>query len=194
MIMNPLQFAGYCWIALGILWTVGLLFHKPAVRRQSVGTRLFHLGLAALGFSLLGSRWFQVGWLGMSFLPPLGPAQRTAEIIGAMLTVAGCLFAAWARIALGSNWSGAATVKNSHELITEGPYSLARHPIYTGLLTAVLGTGLVIGEWRSIIGVIVIFLALAAKISQEERLMLQEFPAAYRQYRQRVRALIPGLF
>jgi protein-S-isoprenylcysteine O-methyltransferase Ste14 len=58
----------------------------------------------------------------------------------------------------------------------------------------VIGTALVIAEWRAIVGALVIFLAFAAKISQEERLMLQEFPQAYALYRQRVRALIPGVF
>lgn len=194
MTLHPLQLVGYCWIALGILWTIGLLFSKQTARRQPIGARLFHVALASLGFGLLGSRWFHIGWLGASFLPGSGPAQRTAQTIGLVLTIVGCLFAAWARIALGANWSGAATVKAGHELVTEGPYSLARHPIYTGLLTAVAGTSLVIGEWRSIVGIIVIFIALAAKISQEERLMLQEFPDAYAQYRRRVRALIPGVF
>jgi len=56
-----------------------------------------------------------------------------------------------------------------------------------------LGTALAIGEMRCIFGLIIIVLALMIKMSQEERLMLQTFPRAYPQYRQRVKALIPGL-
>lgn len=194
MKFEALRLVGYCWMALGILWTVGLLFSKPAVRRQSTGTRLFQLGLATLGFALLGSRWFQTGWMGARFLPDFSPVLEAAQVAGVVLTTAGCLFAGWARIALGANWSGAAMVKANHELVTHGPYSLSRHPIYTGLLAAAIGTALVIGEWRSVVGTVVIFLALVAKISQEERLMLQQFPDAYPHYRQRVRALIPRVF
>jgi protein-S-isoprenylcysteine O-methyltransferase Ste14 len=155
-----------------------------------MSTRLFHLALALLGFSLLGSRWFDVGWLGMRFVPD-SPA---VALTGLGLTIAGCLFAIWARLILGSNWSGRATIKSGHELITSGPYKLARHPIYSGLIVAVVGTALAGGEWRGILAVVLILLALFVKIGQEERLMVQAFPQEYSAYRQRVKALIPGVF
>ncbi len=71
---------------------------------------------------------------------------------------------------------------------------MARHPIYTGLLLAAAGTALARGEWRCILGIVLIALAFAIKIGQEEKLMLETFPLAYPQHRQRVKALIPGLF
>ena len=122
------------------------------------------------------------------------PETRLFEIAGFVLTLAGCLFAVWARVTLGGNWSGRATVKADHQLIVSGPYSLARHPIYTGLLLAATGTALAHGEWRCVLGIALIVLAFAIKIGQEEKLMLQTFPHAYPQYRQRVKALIPGVF
>jgi protein-S-isoprenylcysteine O-methyltransferase Ste14 len=114
-------------------------------------------------------------------------------MMGLVLTMAGCGFAAWARLALGSNWSGTATIKENHELVVKGPYRLARHPIYSGILIACLGTTLAIGEWRCIVGLIVVSLGLALKVTQEERLMVATFPEAYPLYRRRVKALIPGL-
>jgi protein-S-isoprenylcysteine O-methyltransferase Ste14 len=107
--------------------------------------------------------------------------------------MAGCLFAIWARLILGANWSGTAKVKRGHELIVKGPYRFVRHPIYTGIITACIGTTLAIGEWRCIMGLIVVFLGLVLKMTQEERLMIATFPQAYPQYRRRVKALIPGL-
>ena len=180
---------GYTWEALGIVWLAGLAFTKRTVRRQPSGARLFYIVLALTGFTLLGSHWFEYGW----FAVPFVSHSRTVALAGLAVTIAGCLFAIWARLTLGSNWSGQATVKAGHELVTTGPYALARHPIYTGLLTASLGTALAIGEMRCIFGLIIIVLALMIKMSQEERLMLQTFPRAYPQYRQRVKALIPGL-
>jgi protein-S-isoprenylcysteine O-methyltransferase Ste14 len=180
---------GYTWEALGVVWLAGLAFTKRTVRRQPGGARLFHLALAMTGFTLLGSRWFEYGWFAERFVPQ----SRALELIGLAVTVAGCLFAIWARLALGSNWSGQATVKAGHELVVTGPYALTRHPIYTGLVTAVLGTAFAIGEMRCILGFIIIVLALTIKMSQEERLMLQTFPQAYPQYQRRVKALIPGL-
>ncbi len=190
MILDVNSGIGYTWEALGIVWMAGLVFTKRTVRSQPLGTRLFHLALAVLGVSLLGSQWFRVGWLGMRFIPQ----SRQIEWMGLGLTIAGGLFAIWARVTLGSNWSGRATVKAGHELITRGPYALARHPIYTGLMVAVAGTALAEGEWRCVLAVVVILLALLVKMGQEERLMVQTFPQTYPEYRQRVKALIPGVF
>ena len=181
---------GCIWGVLGLVWLVGLAFTKRTVRSQDYGTRAFHLALALLGFALIGSHHFRQGWLGMRFLPD-SPAWA---FTGLALTLVGCLFAIWARLTLGGNWSGLATVKADHELIVSGPYALARHPIYTGLLLAATGTALAHGESRSILGIVLIALAFAIKIGQEEKLMLQTFPHAYPQYRQRVKALIPGVF
>jgi len=180
----------YTWEALGLVWLVGLAFTKRTVRSQNPGTRLFHLALIVLGFTLLSDRWLTQGWLGIRFIPRVASIEMT----GLVLTLAGCAFAIWARLTLGGNWSGRATVKADHELITRGPYAIARHPIYTGLLVAVAGTALANGEWHAVVAIIVIGLAFLVKMSQEERLMMQTFPAAYPAYRQRVKALLPGIF
>ncbi len=138
------------WEALGIVWLIGLAFTKRTVKAQPDATRVFQMAVILLGYCLLGlgSNWLQSGWLGMRYLP-VNFAFREA---GAALTLAGCLFAIWARITLGGNWSGRATVKEGHELIVKGPYAIARHPIYTGLLLASVGTALAIGQWRCILG------------------------------------------
>jgi protein-S-isoprenylcysteine O-methyltransferase Ste14 len=180
----------YPWAAVGLVWLVMFAFTKRTVRSQPTGTRLFHVALAALGFALLSRSVFTQGWLGMRFVP----ARGSIALAGLGLTVAGCAFAIWARLMLGSNWSGRATVKADHELITRGPYAVARHPIYTGLLLASTGTALTYGEWHCALGLFLVFLALTVKMSQEERLMMQTFPIAYPGYRQRVKALIPWVF
>jgi protein-S-isoprenylcysteine O-methyltransferase Ste14 len=180
---------GYTWEALGLVWLVGLAFTKPIARRQPIGARLFTLAIALTGFSLLGSSWFSNSWLTTRFLPSTGPT----ELAGLITTVAGCLFAIWARIALGGNWSGQATVKAGHELVTSGPYRLTRHPIYTGLVAGALGTLIATGEIRCILGLLMIVVAFIIKMSQEEKLMTQTFPEAYPRYQQRVKALIPGI-
>jgi protein-S-isoprenylcysteine O-methyltransferase Ste14 len=187
--INASSAIGYAWAALGLVWLAGLAFTKRTVRRQPGGARLFHLAMVLTGFALLGSRWFEYGWFAERFLP----FSRTLELCGLAVTVAGCLFAIWARLTLGSNWSGQATVKAGHELVVTGPYALVRHPIYTGIVTAAVGTALAVGQMRCIFGLGLIVLALMIKMSQEEQMMLQTFPQAYPQYRQRVKALIPGL-
>jgi protein-S-isoprenylcysteine O-methyltransferase Ste14 len=180
---------GWTWAVLCLVWAVGLAFTRRTVRSQPWGARLFHSALVLLGFTLLMNARFHAGWLGERFVAP----SQGAAVLGLALTMIGCLFAIWARITLGQNWSGRATVKAGHELITTGPYAVARHPIYTGLLTACGGTAIGYGEVRCLIGLVLIAAGFAVKIGQEERLMLETFPGAYTAYRQRVKALIPGV-
>jgi protein-S-isoprenylcysteine O-methyltransferase Ste14 len=180
---------GWTWAALALVWAAGFPFTRKTVRTQPSGARLFHMALVILGFSLLMGTWFRAGWLGERFMP----ASQGAAVAGVGLTIIGCGFAIWARIMLGANWSGRATVKDGHELITRGPYAVARHPIYTGLLTACVGSAMAYGEWRCVVGLVMVALAFAVKIGQEERLMLETFPQAYSAYRLRVKALIPGV-
>lgn len=184
---------GYTWLALGLVWLAGALFSKRTVRAQPMGTRLFQMTVAALGFVLLSGKcreWFPYEWLFVRYAPHTDGIAATALL----LTAGGAAFAIWARLKLGSNWSGRATVKADHALVTRGPYAVARHPIYTGLLIALAGTALNVGQWRGILALTVILLSLLMKMSQEERLMMETFPTAYPAYRQRVRALIPGIF
>ena len=190
MALNPYHLVRLAWETLGLLWLIGMAFTKPAVRKQPAGWRLLHFGLGMLGFVLIAGIWFQPNSVQEQSVPGTPPGLQTA---GLAITLAGCLFAAWARVVLGGNWSGRATVKTGHELITRGPYALARHPIYTGLLTALAGTVMVIGTRWAVAGFAVIVLACVIKIRQEELLMMETFPEAYSRYRQRVKALIPGV-
>jgi protein-S-isoprenylcysteine O-methyltransferase Ste14 len=189
MTINPDVWIGYAWMTLGAVWLFGIGFSKPTVRRIPSAARLLQSAILLLGFILVGTHWLGQGWLGMR----MWPQSVTIREAGAALTTLGCLFAIWARVALGTNWSGRPTVKADHELIIKGPYALARHPIYTGLLVAAAGTALAGGELRCAVGMVLIVLGLALKMQSEERLMNETFPAAYPEYRRRVKALIPGV-
>jgi protein-S-isoprenylcysteine O-methyltransferase Ste14 len=186
---NAITAITWTWEGLAALWLAGYAFTKPAVRKAPLGSRVFNSATVLLGFALMGIQWFARGWLAVRFVPPSG----NLRLAGFLLTLAGVLFACWARLTLGTNWSGRPSVKAGHELIVKGPYALARHPIYTGLLLAVAGTALAVGQLRAILGFLLVLLAFAAKIRQEERFMQETFPDAYPPYRRRVKALIPGL-
>ena len=68
-----------------------------------------------------------------------------------------------------------------------------QHPIYTGLLLGFAGSALAIGEWRGILALVIVTVALWRKLRVEERQMQQQFGDAYRAYQRRVSALIPFL-
>jgi protein-S-isoprenylcysteine O-methyltransferase Ste14 len=101
------------------------------------------------------------------------------------------LFTVRARLHRGGNWSGIVTIKHDHELIANGPYAIVRHPIYTGLLIAFIGSAMALGEWRGVLAVLVAWWALWRKLRLEERWMAECFGQQYEAYCQRVPALVP---
>ena len=175
------------WIGLFIFWLIAAAFAKQTVRRQSGPERLAQLGLNVAAWYLLTHRLAASPQLNGRFVPD-GPATGS---IGVAIACAGAAFTVWARLTIGRNWSGTITVKQDHELMTGGPYAIVRHPIYAGLLLTLLGTAVVVGEWRALAALGLAFAAWRWKSLIEERLMTEQFGDAYRDYRRRVKGLIP---
>jgi len=104
------------------------------------------------------------------------------------------MVAIWARYSLGAYWSARVTLKEGHQLIRSGPYALVRHPIYTGMFLAALGTALVGGEWRGILALLLLITAHARKAFREESLLSREFGEEYTNYRRSTGFLFPRLW
>jgi protein-S-isoprenylcysteine O-methyltransferase Ste14 len=179
-----------CWVMLCVYWMIMAIGNKKTVRRQSSVKRSFVSGLIVLGYALVYVPGLSASWLGVRFLPS---AQGIA-CVGVVTCVLGVAFAAWARHTLGGNWSAIVTIKEDHELIVTGPYRSVRHPIYTGLLLGILGSGITLGEIRGLAAFFVVLAAFAVKMQEEERFMRTQFPDAYPDYEKRVRKLIPFVF
>jgi protein-S-isoprenylcysteine O-methyltransferase Ste14 len=175
------------WVALGIVWFVAAIGAKVTRRRETIRSRISHMVPLMLAVILLSSRRLAGRYLAM----PVLPHGLATFWLGFMLVLAGIAFSIAARVSLGGNWSGIVTLKQDHELIRKGPYRLVRHPIYTGLVVAILGTAIAQGELRSVFAVALVAAALVRKIGIEEALLVQEFGAAYDRYRREVPALIP---
>ena len=183
------RWIGDLWLVFGIVWLISAFASKRSVQRQTYGSRVLHSSLMLIGLLLIFNFLdvFTHGWLEIRVIPQ----TQLWVLAGAVLALAGVLICFWARAILGSNWSGTVTIKQNHELILRGPYSFVRHPIYTGLLIAFLGSAMVYGSARSFIGVLICGFALWLKSQTEERFMIQQFGEQYAQYRQRTRALVP---
>lgn len=178
------------WLVFLVYWLIKAFGVKRAVRRQSMAGRLLQFVGTATIIILL--RYGQLWWgvLASRFVPP----ERGWAAAGAALTCAGVAIAVWARTILGGNWSGLVTVKEGHTLVRSGPYSIVRHPIYSGLLLALLGTALAIGQLSGLIAVGVMLLMFLVKSRTEERFMTEEFGIEYEDYRRQTRAIIPFVF
>lgn len=112
--------------------------------------------------------------------------------IGLALFAAGLLFAIWARIHIGRNWGTPMTQKNDPELVTSGPYRLVRHPIYSGILVANVGTAAALSWfWLAAFGLAAIYFLYSATV--EERFMAEQFPDEYPVYKRSTKMLVPFL-
>ena len=178
------------WLVMCIVWAAGALTTKRTMRWQTPSSRLWQAGIILFGFWLLFSGWVHTLWMDVQLYEP----GRRAAIAGIALTAAGIAFAIWARLTLGGNWSGTVTLKEGHTLVQRGPYRWVRHPIYTGLLLASVGTAVVSGSVHSVVALPVILFGFWLKIATEESLMVQRFGAEYVGYMRRVKALAPRLF
>ena len=187
MLFAPPSPIDAAWIALGLVWAASALAAKPIARVESRASRVGHMLTFAVVFALLFSKDFRGGPLAWR----VTPAAPLAGAAGLALTITGILFAIWARFYLGGNWSSVAAIKEDHTLVHSGPYSIVRHPIYAGLLLAMLGTALAAGEMGAFLGVILAFAGWQAKARLEESFLLTQFGQAYCNYRAHVKGMIP---
>ena len=179
--MHALKLAvGIAWIVFWIYWLASATTSNESVRG---GWRTRLTGVSAIGVFVIAGV-LRGGGLAVHSL--------ILAAIGALLFACGIALAVWARLHLGRNWGMPMTQRAEPELVTSGPYRFVRHPIYSGLLTALLGTALV----NNLLGLIVVAVLLAYFYysgTVEERNLAVAFPKAYPEYRSRTKMLIPFL-
>jgi protein-S-isoprenylcysteine O-methyltransferase Ste14 len=177
------------WIAWLAYWLVVARDVKPTRWRETgISRALYVVPLVLCGILLAGGR-FLPAVLTTRFAPP----GHLLPLLGGLAVAIGIAFAVWARRHLGRNWSGTVTVKQGHKLIRSGPYRIVRHPIYSGLLLALIGTAAAVGEVRGVLAAVCALVGFLRKIHVEEQRMSETF-AEYGQYRQETAALIPLFF
>ena len=177
------------WVALFAVWLPGRLLSRSGGAPRRVGHRGWQVVAVALlfiAFALL------FRWKARGLNIAVTPADATFGTLGVAIDLVGIAFAIWARIVLGRNWSGLVMkVKEGQTLVQSGPYATVRHPIYTGLLAAILGTALTTGTLAAYLAVPAALAGLLIRVVIEDGLMAAEFGAAHAAYRLRTRRLIP---
>lgn len=133
-------------------------------------------------------------WFGQSLLrEQFVPHTTLVYSLGLALAVLGAALAIYSRWLLGKNWSATVQLKQNHELITAGPYGFVRHPIYSGLLLLFLGNALMVGDWRGLLAVAIVFASFWRKLRIEEAWLSERFGEQYRSYQARTKALVPAV-
>jgi protein-S-isoprenylcysteine O-methyltransferase Ste14 len=180
----------YAWLAVMVIWLIAAANRKRAVRIYRGRSRVFQVIILIVAFFLVFDSDLAIGFLGWRLVP----ATPNVQILGLAITLAGLGFALWARFFLGRNWSGEVTVKKDHQLIRGGPYTIVRHPIYSGFLLGLLGTAVAFGELRGFIGLVLAAIGWRLKSLVEERFMTEQFGDEYTTYKQDVKALVPFIW
>ena len=175
------------WMVLGLYWVVSSFRTKAMKSRESRAQRLGYEIFVASGLVLLFSSRAHYSWLGMRFAPD----TRTLAAAGLGLTAAGIALAMWARLILGENWSAIVSIRKDHELIRVGPYRIIRHPIYTGILLGIVGTALIVGEVRGLVGLFIVWLGFYYKARREEAILSQEFGGQFLDHARRTGMFLP---
>lgn len=178
------------WIAFLLYWQIRAAGTKATQRLEPLASRILRVLIFTIGIVMLSTTLIPLPWLYIQVWPTgLWPFW-----LGAGFTIAGLMFAIWAREHLGRNWSRSVTIKQDHELITTGPYAFVRHPIYTGILTGFLGSAIAVSQVRGWIVLALIFFALWLKLRMEEQWMRSQFGETYVAYAHQTAALVPYVF
>ena len=175
------------WVLFGVYWVVSALNSKKTKRRETWPQRLAYILPLVVASALLSQPQLYRPWLGIRLLP-FTPA---VEWTGVALVAAGIALCFWARWHLGANWSGTVTLKVGHELIRSGPYRSIRHPIYTGILLALLGTAVEIGQLRAFIAMLFALGSFYFKARREESFLSQEFGEGFAAHARRTGMFLP---
>jgi protein-S-isoprenylcysteine O-methyltransferase Ste14 len=175
-------------VAVPVLWLVFLLYWMVSAlgaKRGSRSGRRRPPGVIIVLIAFVLLRVVKTGSLSVH--------DPVLQVAGLILFASGLALAVLARVRLGRNWGMPMTRKDEPELVTAGPYRYVRHPIYTGILLAMLGTSLATTlYWLIAFAVMGAYFVRSARV--EERLMTESFPTTYPSYRAHTKMLLPFVF
>ena len=183
-VLVNLQMGGAGW------WGGASTLREPALDR---GSLLVVALTTALGFGI----GFPVSnkVLAATIAPDSPVARWSVFILGIVVMVAGSLFRLWAIRTLGHFFTADVRVVAGQHVVTSGPYRRVRHPSYTGLIVAFAGMGLALGNWLSLLVLIVLpLVGLVFRIHVEEAALLAKLGDPYAQYMSRTKRLLPGVW
>jgi protein-S-isoprenylcysteine O-methyltransferase Ste14 len=175
------------WIIFVLYWILGAIKTRATREKESAASRIAILLIEGTGYALIFTGSAGIGLLGIRFMP----RTLASAGLGVVLTWSGIGLAIWARYHLAEYWSARITIKEDHQLIRTGPYARLRHPIYSGLVLATIGSALVIDEWRCVLGVGLVLTGYWFKARKEEAMLSQQFGDAFREHQKHTGFLIP---
>jgi protein-S-isoprenylcysteine O-methyltransferase Ste14 len=142
-------------------------------------------------------------FIGMFFVPIIYAATNWLDFANytlpawagwlGVLILAGAIFVFWrAHADLGLNWSPSLEIREKHELITRGIYSVIRHPMYASQWLWIIAQPLLLQNWiAGFLDLLVFIPFYFLRVKAEEQLMVEKFGNQYQDYMQKVGAILP---
>jgi len=178
------------WFVTMAYFVVSMFTARRIAQREAAPRRLLDIALIWGGYLLIFFQASpQAAWNAAYFVSPAW--RHPLGVVGAALALAGLAFTCWSRAVLGQYWSGTVALKADHKLIQSGPYRFVRHPLYTGLMTATLGTALSVGLWRTLAGAGLLWIAFLSRAHREDALLSGQFGEQFTAYQSRSGRLLP---
>lgn len=178
-----------------LLWTTvaeGLIYQDPDEyvledddRKSYLYIQLtFMVALFFATIDFVGLQWTRIK-----------PLEPTVIYVGFFLFIVSCAVRWWGFKSIGKWFNPRVAVYENHRLIAEGAYRNIRHPLYLGSMLSFIAIPLVFNSWGALLLILTTTLpALNYRINVEEELMLKHFGAAYQEYMQRSKKMIPGIW
>jgi protein-S-isoprenylcysteine O-methyltransferase len=123
------------------------------------------------------------------------PARQMFLVAGVIVFIFGLVFRAYAIWRLGRFFTVNVAIAADHQLIDSGPYRFIRHPSYTGSLIAFFGIALTLGNWLSLLVIMLpVFAVFVYRMNVEERALISGLGDSYRSYISRTKRLLPFIY
>ena len=174
------------WLIWLVTWILAAGWSARVAAHHDLGAESPSRVLTLAAIVMMLMAYWPVQW---------GVLWTTSEAIGwsmFLLVVLGLAFTWTARLHLGPLWSSTAAPTEEHRIVDTGPYGIVRHPVYAGLLLAVIATAIERGRIEAVAAAFVLIASLSLRAKLEERFLRRDLgDEAYGAYRRRVPMLVP---
>ncbi len=184
------------WIAGLVLWSLVRMPYQRRARklriavsrertRQQSLVAIAVVGLGVVPAICLIAGWHDADW---SFSPVLA-------WIGVVVILLYLWFFYRSHHDLGRNWSPTLEIREKHTLVTKGVYHYVRHPMYVSFWLMAVAQACLLQNWiAGLAGLVGVGILYFFRVAKEEKMMVDTFGAAYRDYAKKTSRLIPGIY
>jgi protein-S-isoprenylcysteine O-methyltransferase Ste14 len=184
--MSPSAAIVAVWLVWLVTWVMAAGWSARTASHHDLGAESPSRVLTLAALVMLIASYYPVGFALVWVTPAIVGWVMFA------LVAAGLLFTWAARLHLGPLWSSTSAPTEDHRIVDTGPYGIVRHPVYAGLLLAVVATAVERGRIEAIAGALVLIAGVSLRAKLEERFLRRDLgDDAYTSYRRRVPMLLP---